>query len=123
MKKFKVRFSVCEDQQMEGTDFFKAYAPAVQWTMVQLMLILEILLQLKLKKREVTSAFLQSKLGENEKVCVRMPLGFRKQGIVLKLKKTLYGLHQSPSPFWKYLTKAMKAVGMRVSNWILACLL
>ena len=45
-----------------------------------------------------------------------MPLGFRKHGKVLKLKKTLYGLRQSPRSFWKYLTKAMKACGMEVSK-------
>ena len=45
-----------------------------------------------------------------------MPTGFRKQGKVLKLKKTLYGLRQSPQMFWKYLTRAMEASGMEVST-------
>ena len=40
-----------------------------------------------------------------------MPLGFRQRGKVLCLKKTLYGLRQSPCMFWKYLTNAMKACG------------
>ncbi len=35
---------------------------------------------------------------------------------ILKLKKTLYGLKQSPRSFCKYLTKAMKSYGMAVSN-------
>ena len=80
------------------------------------MLILEILLQLKSKQGDVTAAFLYSELDENEKVYVEMTLSFRKQGKVLKLKKTLYVLHQSHRVFWKYLTKAMDAVGMRVSK-------
>ena len=33
----------------------------------------------------------------------------------LRLKKTLYGLRQSPRMFWKYLTKAVNAVGMKTS--------
>jgi hypothetical protein len=41
---------------------------------------------------------------------------FRKKGKVLKLKKTLYGLRQSPHAFWQCLTKAMEAVGMKVSK-------
>jgi len=45
-----------------------------------------------------------------------MPQGFRKDGKVLKLKKTLYGLKQSPRMFWKYLTKAMQDSGMQVSK-------
>jgi hypothetical protein len=80
------------------------------------MLILEVLLDLKSKQGDVTVAFLHGELGENEKVYVEMPLGFRKPGKVLKLKKTLYGLGQSPRAFWKYLTKAMEAVGMKVSK-------
>jgi hypothetical protein len=45
-----------------------------------------------------------------------MPLGFRQKGKVLKLKRTLYGLRQSPRAFWKYLSQAMTAVGMEVSK-------
>lgn len=116
VKKFKARFCARGDQQLEGVDFFETYAPVVQWTTVRLLLILEILLQLKSKQGDVTAAFLHADLEENEKVYVEMPLGFRKKGKVLKLKKTLYGLRQSPRAFWKYLTKAMRNCGMVVSN-------
>ena len=47
---------------------------------------------------------------------VKMPLGFWTKGKVLKLKKTLYGLCQSPHAFWKFLTKAMIGAGMHVSK-------
>ena len=58
------------------------------------MLILEILLNFKFKQGDVTAVFLHVELGEDEKVYVKMPLGFRKKGKVLSLKKTLYGLRQ-----------------------------
>ena len=77
------------DQQLEGIDFFGTYAPVVQQTTVRMMLILEILLKLKSKQDYVTAAFLHADLGEDEKVYVKMPLGFRKKGKILKLKKTL----------------------------------
>ncbi len=88
----------------------------VQWTMVQLMLILEILLDLTSKQGDVTAAFLYETLEESAKVYVNMPLGFQKTGKVLKLNKILYRLQQSPCAFWKYLTNAMLAVGMQVSK-------
>ena len=116
VKKFKARFCARGDQQLEGVDFFETYAPVVQWTTIRLMLILEILLQLKSKQGDVTAAFVHASLEEDERVHVRMPLGFRQQGKVLKLKKTLYGLRQSPRSFWKYLTKAMVDCGMEVSK-------
>ena len=116
IKKFKARFCARGDQQLEGVDFFETYAPVVQWTTVRLLLILEILLNLKSKQGDVTAAFLHADLDEKEKVYVRMPQGFRKNGKVLKLKKTLYGLKQSPRMFWKYLTAAMVKSGMQVSK-------
>ncbi len=84
--------------------------------MVLLMLILEILLQLKSKQGDVTAAFLHAELGENKKVYIVMPIGFRQQGKVLKLKFTLHELHQPPRAFWQYLTETMVAVGMEVSK-------
>lgn len=80
------------------------------------MLILEILLQLKSKQGDVTAAFLHAELGENKKVYIVMPIGFRQQGKVLKLKFTLHELQQPPGAFWQYLTETMVAVGMEVSK-------
>ena len=108
IKKFKARFCARGDQQIEGIDFFETYAPVVQWTTVRLMLILEILLNLKSKQGDVTAAFLHAELEEGEKVYVAMPQGFKKAGKVLKLKRTLYGLCQSPRAFWKYMVEKME---------------
>ena len=73
-------------------------------------------MQLKSKQGDVIAAFLDADLEENGKVYVEMPLGFWTKGKVLKLKKTLYGLCQSPHAFWKFLTKAMIGAGMHVSK-------
>ncbi len=98
IKKFKARFCARGNKQLEGIDFFKtSYAPAVQWTTIRPMFILEILLGLKSKQGKVHCAFLHGELEPGENVYVEMPLGFSqysKDGTrkVLKLKKTLYGL-------------------------------
>ena len=73
-------------------NFFETYAPVVQWTTVCLMLILDVLLGLKSKQGDATATFLHAMLGPDEHVYCEMPLGFKIQGKVLKLKKTLYGL-------------------------------
>ena len=112
IKKFKARFCARGDQQIEGIDFFETYAPVVQWTTIRLMLILEVLLDLQSKQGDVTAAFLHAKLNDGETIFVEMPTGFRKHNKVLKLKRTLYGLRQSPREFWKYLTDAMKQCDM-----------
>jgi hypothetical protein len=77
------------------------------------MFILEILLGLKSMQGDVTCAFLHADLEENETVYVNMPTGFTQYGKIgkkkcLKLKKTLYGLRQSPRAFWKYIMVKLK---------------
>jgi hypothetical protein len=100
IKGFKGRICAQSDQQEEGVDFFETYAPVGRWTTICLMLILEVLLGLKSKQSDVTAVFLHALLGPNKKhIYCEMTLGFRITGKVLKLKKTLYGLHQSPRAF------------------------
>jgi hypothetical protein len=86
------------------------------------MFILEILLGLKSKQGNVLCAFLHGELEPGENVYVKMPLGFSqhsKDGTrkVIKLKKTLYGLHQSPQAFWKYITEMLEACGLEQSKF------
>ena len=71
IKKFKARFCARGDQQLEGIDFFETYAPVVQWTTVRLMLILEVLLNLKSKQGDVTAAFLHVEIPDGEHVYVQ----------------------------------------------------
>jgi hypothetical protein len=104
IKKFKARFCARGDKQLKRIDFFETYAPVVPWTTIWLMFILEILLGLKSKHGNVLCAFLHGGLEPGENVYVEMPLGFpqhSKDGTrkVLKLKKTFYGLCQSPQAF------------------------
>ena len=63
--------------QLEGVDFFETYAPVVQWTMIRLMFILEVLLGLKSKQGGITCAFLHANLASDEPVYVDMPLGLK----------------------------------------------
>jgi len=121
IKKFKAKFCARGDMQLEGVDFFETYAPVVQWTTICLMLILEVLLDLKSKQGDITCAFLHANFDKNEKVYVEMPRGFeqydkRGKPRILKLRKTLYGLRQSPRAFWEYLTEKFKACGIKQSS-------
>ena len=86
------------------------------------MFILEVLLGLKSKQGDVLTAFLHADLAPGKTVYVDMPLGFNvksKNGKrqVLKLKKTLYGLRQSPRAFWKYMTEKLEKVGLKQSRF------
>ena len=70
IKNFKARFFASGDMQLEGIYFFETYAPAFQWTTIILMLIVEVLLQLKHNKYDIKAAFHHAKFEENEKLFV-----------------------------------------------------
>lgn len=121
IKKFKARFCARGDRQLEGIDYFETYAPVVMWVTIRLLLILECLLGLVSKQGDVECAFLHAHLEPGEKVYIDMPLGFKQYGKggrakVLKLKRTLYGLKQSPRAFWKYMVEKLEACGMKQSE-------
>ena len=116
VKKLKVRFCARGDRQIEGVDFFDTFALVVNWTTVQLLLILTAQLGLATKQVDYMAAFIHAdidlppnfdKMSKEEQKCqgayVEMPWGFVKPGHVLKLKKSLYGLWQSPRNFFKFL--------------------
>jgi hypothetical protein len=94
VRKLKARFCVCGDNQVEGVDYVDTYAPVVTWTIVQILLILWSILGLATTQVDYTAAFVHADVGEY--VYIKMPKSFGKPGIVLKLRKSLYGLKQSP---------------------------
>ena len=53
IKKLKARFCARSNQQLQGINLFETYAPVVQWTSVRMMLILEILINLKSKQGDL----------------------------------------------------------------------
>ncbi len=70
-----------------------------------------------LKQADVTATFLHATQGEDEKNYLEMPLSFKQCSSngkfkVLCLKNTLYGLHQSPHAFWKYVTEKIGNCGL-----------
>jgi hypothetical protein len=38
--KFKAKFCACGDRQKEGIDFFETWAPVVQWSTIQIVMVL-----------------------------------------------------------------------------------
>jgi hypothetical protein len=122
IKKFKAGFCAPGDQQLEGIHFCETYAPVIQWTTICLMFVLEILLGLRSMQGDITCAFLHVGLKENKTVYIDMPIGFAQNGkngkkMCLKLKKTLNGLRQSPSTFWKHITVKLEAHGLEQSQF------
>ena len=75
--------------------------------------MLSVTLGLATKQVDYALAFAHAEL--EDEACVEMPRLFAKKGYVLKLKKSLYGLRQSPLNFFLCLKEGLSLL------WIPAC--
>mgnify|MGYP002043585278 CR=1 FL=1 len=129
IKKFKARFCARGDKQIEGVDCFETFAPVVNWHTIRMFMVMSIILPLVTVQVDCTAAFVTApidkppnydQMNDEEKartgVFVRMPQGFAKPGMVLKLKKSLYGLKNSPQNFWLYLKSKLLEIGFVQSS-------
>ena len=130
VRKLKARFCVRGDRQIEGVDYFDTFAPVVQWSTVRLLLVLSVTLGLATKQVDYVSAFCQAPIEED--VYIEHPRGWRKlnrlglkekfkEGHVLKLNRSVYGLKQSPKNFFQLLKTNLESCGLKQSR-LDACL-
>eukprot|EP00957_Ditylum_brightwellii_P131539 10032617-Ditylum_brightwellii.AAC.1 len=63
---------------------------------------------------DYTAAFVNAVV--EEEIYVDMPWGYKKEGHVLKLCRSLYGLKQSPRNFFHHLSDKLQKVGMTASK-------
>ena len=114
LKKFKARFCVRGDQQVDGVDVFEIFAPVVAWITVRILLILSMILQLQTQQVDYTNAFCQAPLDQT--VFVELPAGFESPNKVLLLQKSVYRLRQSPLNFYKHLRQGLESRGFIKSS-------
>ena len=96
-------------------DVFETHAPVVQWSTIRMCLVLANQLDLKTRAIDISNAFVSSSLTpEDGDIYVDMPRGvdskgkpFSKEGTVFKLRKSLYGLRQSPRLFFEFLKSTL----------------
>lgn len=99
------------------------------------MLILSIVLNLTTRQVDYTAAFVHAPIDrdpdwdtltpeEQDKrgVYLEMPRGFGEPGKVLKLKRSLYGLKQSPRNFFQHLKEKLEGIGFESATDVDPCL-
>jgi hypothetical protein len=91
-KKYKARLVVLGCNQREGIDYLETFAPVAKGGTIRLLLALAQLLKLHVHQMDVDTAFLYAPLLEE--IYMRAPegMGGFRDGQVLKLNKSLYGL-------------------------------
>ena len=115
--KYKARYCVRGDKQVEGIDYFETYAPVVQWSTIRLVLTMVLANGWTTKQVDYTNAFTQADL--KEEVYIEPPKGFQrkdKKDQVLRLIKSLYGLRQAPKSFFDKLSAGLIERGFTQSH-------
>ncbi|GJX75492.1 transposable element [Tanacetum coccineum] len=100
--RFKARLVAKGFSQKEGIDYNEIFSPVVRHTSIRVLLSLVAHHDLELEQLDVKTAFLHGDL--EEEIYMSQPEGFVVQGkedYVCKIRKSLYGLKQSPRQWYK----------------------
>ena len=97
IERYKARLVAQGYSQRPGIDYEETFSPVVRFESVRTVIALAAHEKMKIHQMDVKTAFLNGEL--HEKVFIRQPEGFvveGKENLVCQLKKSIYGLKQSP---------------------------
>ena len=109
---YKARLVAQGYTQKFGTDYDEMFCPVVRMESLRALIALSVQFGLQLHQVDVTTAFLNGEL--EEEVYIQQPKGFVRTGeehLVCKLRKSIYGLKQSPHCWNSALDKQLKEMG------------
>ena len=99
--RYKARLVAKSFTQKEGIDFNEVFSPVVKHYSIRVLLAITAFFDLELDQMDVKTVFLHGNL--EEEILMAQPEGFVEEGtedMVCLLKKSLYGLKQSPRQWY-----------------------
>ena len=111
-ERFKSRLVVKGYSQRHGIDYDEVFSLMVRHTSIRVVLALVAHQDLELEQLDVKTTFIHGNL--DEEIFMEQAEGFKKPGIenlVCRLKKSLYGLKQSPRQWYKRFDSFMIQIG------------
>ena len=115
--RFKCQVVAQGFSQIPSTDYNETFAPVARFGTIRTLLAIGIQGGMSIQQMDVTTAFLNGTL--KEELCMAQPAGFEEKGrktMVCKLKKSLYGLMQSPRCWYEELSKYLVGIGFKQSR-------
>ena len=112
VERYKARLVACGYTQRQGLDYEETFSPVVRFESVRCVLALAAHFKMKLHQMDVKTAFLNGEL--TEEVYMSQPEGFKEKGkenYVCQLKRSIYGLKQSPRCWNATLDMQLKSMG------------
>lgn len=104
--------------QRDGVDFNEIFSPVVKHSSIRISLSIVAHFEMELEQMDVKTTFLHGNL--EEKILMRQPVGYEasgKEDRVCLLKKSLYGLKQSPRQWYKRFDNFMLSSGYQRSKY------
>jgi hypothetical protein len=99
-----------------GTDFDELFAPVVRYDSLRLLIAISVSLGWAIPDQlDIKGAFLYGYL--NEEIYMRLPPGYEQPGCCARLKRSIYGLKQSPRQWYERLTGFLIPLGYRPMNF------
>ena len=117
VERYKARLVAQGFAQRYGQDYDETFCPVVRFESVRTVIALAAKYGLKLHQMDIATAFLNGDLKET--IYMKQPEGYAVKGkekLVCKLKKSLYGLKQSPRCWNETLDKHLKKMGFEQAN-------
>lgn len=108
----KARFVARGNEQRAGLDYEETFAPVVKWSTVRLIVALAVVLAWPITHMDVVTAFLNGTLKET--IYMQQPPGFitaDNPHFVCRLRKSLYGLKQSPRAWYEEVDSFLRSIG------------
>ena len=112
VERHKARLVAQGFSQKYGLDYDETFSPVVRFESLRTVIALAVQNGMKLHQMDVTTAFLNGEL--EEEVYMKQPEGFAAKGqedMVCKLKRSIYGLKQSPRCWNSALDNQLKQMG------------
>uniref|UniRef100_A0ACD5YJF3 Uncharacterized protein n=1 Tax=Avena sativa TaxID=4498 RepID=A0ACD5YJF3_AVESA len=116
--RYKARLVAKGFSQIPGIDYNDVFSPVVKHSSIRTFFSIVAMRDLELEQLDVKTAFLHGEL--DEEIYMDQPEGFivpGKEDFVCKLKKSLYGLKQSPRQWYKRFDSFMISHGFERSKY------
>jgi hypothetical protein len=115
--KYKARLVAKRFTQKKGEDYFDTYSPVARLITIHVLIALAASHDLLIHQMDVKTTFLNGEL--DEEIYMKQPEGFVMHGqenMVCRLRKSLYGLKQTPKQWHEKFDRILTSTGFVVNE-------
>lgn len=118
--KWKARLNIDGSKQTKGINYWDTYAPVASWAIIQLLIIMIITKNWKVRQIDYVQAYTQAD-AETDLLYMKIPKGYTIEGAdvndyVLAIKKNIYGQKQAGRVWNQHLVQRLQQAGFQQSK-------